>query len=132
MDILHEVALWFAGPANDVVETATIGVTEESAKLELERCFKQMDTIFMANFSNVSTYSDEIVAEPKVHPSDHKHHFALYSKLMRAKKIAQMCGEISECYKPSLIHSSTSPSSRRRLLEDEHFLTEGEKEAQIL
>ena len=103
LDILQEMPKWFSGPAKEIVETATIGVTEATAKDELTNCFRKMDTVFMAKRSNLSALFDEIVAQPKIQPSDFKKHFALSTKLSKAKKIAATCGESRECQKLSLI-----------------------------
>ena len=103
MDILLELPKWFDGPAREIIDTATIGTTESTAEEELHNAFKKMDTVFMAKRSNISTLFNEIVAEPKIPSADHKKHFNLSSRLQRAKKIAQTCGQLHHCYREELL-----------------------------
>ena len=52
MDILLEMPKWFSGPAKVILETATIGVTEATAKDEIDNAFWKVDTVFMARRCN--------------------------------------------------------------------------------
>ena len=103
MDILSELPKWFSGPAKEIVETAMIGVTEESAEEELNVAFKKMDLLFVANRSNIPDLFNKIVAKPRIQSADHDGHFHLASVLLKAKKIAHTCGELYHCYRNELL-----------------------------
>ena len=103
MDILSELPKWFSGPAKEIIETATIGTTEENAKEELNVAFKKMDLVFMANRNNIPNLFNEIVAKSSIQPADHDGHFHLASLLSKAKKIAHTCGELYHCYRKELL-----------------------------
>merc|ERR1711942_210245 len=46
MDILLELPKWFAGPAKEIIETATIGATEATAREKIDDAFTKMDVVF--------------------------------------------------------------------------------------
>ena len=103
MDILTELPKWFSGPAKEIIETATIGASEEVAEEELTAAFKKMDVLFMACRNNIPDLFNDIVAGSRIHSSDHKRHFHLASTLQKAKKIAHMCGELYHCHSKELL-----------------------------
>ena len=98
MDMILELPHWFSGPVADVIMTATIGVTAETAAFELEQCFKRMDTIFQGNSSTVGALLDGIASAPPIADHDYKAHFLLYAELLKAEKVAMVCGEGEECH----------------------------------
>merc|ERR1711946_116719 len=66
MDILLELPKWFAGPAKEIIETATIDATEATARGEIDDAFAKMDVVFMARRCNIAALFNEIVAEAKI------------------------------------------------------------------
>ena len=98
MDMILELPHWFSGPVSDVIMTATIGVTAETAALELEQCFKRMDTIFQGDSSTVGALLDGIASAPPIAEHDYKAHFLLYAELLKAEKVAMVCGEVEVCH----------------------------------
>ena len=103
MDILLELPKWFAGPAKEIIETATIGATEATAREEIDDAFTKMDVVFMARRCNIAALFNEIVAEAKIQSADHARHFNLSARLQKAKKIAKTCGEVQQCYRDELL-----------------------------
>ena len=98
MDMILELPHWFSGPVADVIMTATIGVTAETAAFELEQCFQRMDTIFQGGSSTVGALLDGIASAPPIADHDYKAHFLLYAELLKAEKVAMVCGEGEECH----------------------------------
>ena len=49
--------------AKEIIETATIGTTEENAEEELNVAFKKMDLVFMANRNNIPDLFNKILAK---------------------------------------------------------------------
>ena len=103
MDMLLELPHWFSGPVADVIMTATIGVTAETAAFELEQCFARMDTIFQGNSSMVDALLDGIASAPPIAENDYKAHFLLYAELLKAEKVATVCGQGEECHRRNRI-----------------------------
>ena len=81
MDILLELPKWFSGLAKEIIEMAVIGTTEETAEEEVAAAFRKMDSVSMVSRTSIPALINEIVAESKIHPIDHKRHFHLASKL---------------------------------------------------
>ena len=103
MDMLLELPHWFSGPVADVIMTATIGVTAETAAVELEKCFERMDMIFQGELSMVGALLDGIASAPPIATHDYKAHFLLYAELLKAEKIARVCGEEEMCHRENRI-----------------------------
>ena len=103
MDMLLELPHWFSGPVADVIMTATIGVTAETAAVELEKCFERMDMIFQGELSMVGALLDGIASAPPIATHDYKAHFLLYAELLKAEKIARVCGEEEMCHRDNRI-----------------------------